>query len=94
MRGGEKSRLRSEAFYRSKRLRKGPFYVSRSIIAVSKAPAETGRSRAIGTSVRDRLEASASFIFGLGRRRTEQTFELGDHPDKAAWLLEDGIFDK
>lgn len=48
----------------------------------------------IGGPLRKRLETSASKIFDLGRRTTEQTFELGDHLDEAAVLLDEGIFDK
>lgn len=48
----------------------------------------------IPLSVRARLESSASRIFDLGRRTTEQTFELGDHLDEAAALLDEGIFDR
>ena len=33
----------------------------------------------IGHTTRDLLESSAAHIFDLGRRTTEQTFELGDH---------------
>ncbi|QSZ57742.1 hypothetical protein [Rhizobium sp. ZX09] len=48
----------------------------------------------IGHTTRDLLESSAANIFDLGRRTTEQTFELGDHLAKAADLLADGRFDK
>ncbi|MCW0002037.1 hypothetical protein OE766_27930 [Pararhizobium sp. YC-54] len=48
----------------------------------------------IGQSLRDQLETSATHIFELGRRTTEQTFELGDHLAQAADLLSDGRFDK
>lgn len=48
----------------------------------------------IDANLRARLESSASRIFDLGRRTTEQTFELGDHLDEAAALLDEGIFDK
>ncbi len=48
----------------------------------------------IGHTTRDLLESSAAHIFDLGRRTTEQTFELGDHLAKAADLLADGRFDK
>ncbi|WP_216333366.1 hypothetical protein [Rhizobium sp. X9] len=48
----------------------------------------------IDSKLRKRLETSASKIFDLGRRTTEQTFELGDHLDEAAVLLDDGVFDK
>jgi hypothetical protein len=48
----------------------------------------------IDSNLRKRLETSASKIFDLGRRTTEQTFELGDHLDEAAALLDEGIFDK
>lgn len=48
----------------------------------------------IGYATRDLLESSAAHIFDLGRRTTEQTFELGDHLAKAAELLADGRFDK
>jgi len=44
--------------------------------------------------LRDRLETRAAHIFDLGRRTTEQTFELGDHLAQAADLLSDGRFDK
>ncbi len=44
--------------------------------------------------VREQLETSAAHIFDLGRRTTEQTFELGDHLAQAADLLADGRFDK
>ncbi|GEM_PF-1062910 len=47
----------------------------------------------IGQTARDLLETSAAHIFDLGRRTTEQTFELGDHLAKAADLLADGRFD-
>ena len=45
-------------------------------------------------SVHQQLEASASHILDLGRRTTEQTFELGDHLASAASLLPEGAFDK
>lgn len=48
----------------------------------------------IAHTTRDLLESSAAHIFDLGRRTTEQTFELGDHLAKAADLLADGRFDK
>ena len=48
----------------------------------------------IDSNLRKRLETSASKIFDLGRRTTEQTFELGDHLDEAAVLLDEGVFDK
>lgn len=48
----------------------------------------------IEPSLQQQLETSASFIFDLGRRTTEQTFELGDHLASAAKLLADGTFDK
>ncbi|OCP21337.1 MULTISPECIES: hypothetical protein [unclassified Ensifer] len=48
----------------------------------------------IGQSLREQLETSAAHIFDLGRRTTEQTFELGDHLAQAADLLADGRFDK
>ncbi|CAN7507461.1 hypothetical protein LJR251_003459 [Rhizobium rhizogenes] len=48
----------------------------------------------IEPSRRDQLETSASYIFDLGRRTTEQTFELGDHLASAAELLADGTFDR
>ncbi|MGV1989463.1 hypothetical protein ACQZ5N_22865 [Agrobacterium sp. 22-221-1] len=48
----------------------------------------------IGHTTRDLLESSAAHIFDLGRRTTEQTFELGDHLSRAADLLADGRFDK
>ena len=48
----------------------------------------------IGHSMREQLETSAAHIFDLGRRTTEQTFELGDHLAQAADLLADGRFDK
>lgn len=48
----------------------------------------------IDSSLRARLESSASRIFDLGRRTTEQTFELGDHLHEAAALLDGGIFAK
>lgn len=48
----------------------------------------------IGHSMREQLETSAAHIFDLGRRTTEQTFELGDHLARAADLLADGRFDK
>ncbi|SCX92946.1 hypothetical protein [Rhizobium sp. NFACC06-2] len=47
----------------------------------------------IGHSMREQLETSAAHIFDLGRRTTEQTFELGDHLAQAADLLADGRFD-
>ncbi|MGV1917694.1 hypothetical protein [Rhizobium sp. 22-785-1] len=47
----------------------------------------------IGQTLRDQLETSAAHIFDLGRRTTEQTFELGDHLAQAADLLADGRFD-
>ncbi len=47
----------------------------------------------IGHTTRDLLESSAANIFDLGRRTTEQTFELGDHLSRAADLLADGRFD-
>ncbi len=47
----------------------------------------------IGHSMREQLETSAAHIFDLGRRTTEQTFELGDHLNQAADLLADGRFD-
>lgn len=47
----------------------------------------------IGHSMREQLETSAAHIFDLGRRTTEQTFELGDHLARAADLLADGRFD-
>ncbi|MDH1271374.1 hypothetical protein N5C81_27650 [Rhizobium pusense] len=47
----------------------------------------------IGHSMREQLETSAAHIFDLGRRTTEQTFELGDHLSRAADLLADGRFD-
>ncbi|WP_114835905.1 hypothetical protein U0027_20475 [Agrobacterium tumefaciens] len=47
----------------------------------------------IGHSMREQLETSAAYIFDLGRRTTEQTFELGDHLARAADLLADGRFD-
>lgn len=48
----------------------------------------------IGHTLREQLETSAAHIFDLGRRTTEQTFELGDHLAQAADLLADGRFDK
>ncbi|MBY5340447.1 hypothetical protein E0H35_30615 [Rhizobium leguminosarum bv. viciae] len=48
----------------------------------------------IGHTLREQLETSAAYIFDLGRRTTEQTFELGDHLAQAADLLADGRFDK
>ncbi len=48
----------------------------------------------IGHTLREQLETSAAQIFDLGRRTTEQTFELGDHLSRAADLLADGRFDK
>jgi len=48
----------------------------------------------IGQTLRDQLETSAAHIFDLGRRTTEQTFELGDQLAQAADLLADGRFDK
>jgi hypothetical protein len=48
----------------------------------------------IGQTLREQLEASAAYIFDLGRRTTEQTFELGDHLAQAADLLADGRFDR
>lgn len=44
--------------------------------------------------MREQLETSAARIFDLGRRTTEQTFELGDHLARAADLLADGRFDR
>ena len=44
--------------------------------------------------MREQLETSAAHIFDLGRRTTEQTFELGDHLAQAADLLADGRFDR
>jgi len=48
----------------------------------------------INGPLRKRLETSASKISDLGRRTTEQTFELGDYLDEVAVLLDEGIFDK
>nr|WP_245206657.1 MULTISPECIES: hypothetical protein [unclassified Rhizobium] len=48
---------------------------------------------AIDPAMRDELETRASLIFDLGRRTTEQTFELGDHLAAAAEMLTDGNFD-
>ncbi|MGO4624949.1 hypothetical protein AB4Z34_31395 [Ensifer sp. 2YAB10] len=48
----------------------------------------------IGQALRAQLESSAACIFDLGRRTTEQIFELGDHLTQAADLLADGRFDK
>jgi hypothetical protein len=48
----------------------------------------------IDASARDRLERTASVIFDLGRRSTEQTFELGDHLHSASELLAEGAFDQ
>ncbi|WP_137132605.1 hypothetical protein [Rhizobium sp. FY34] len=48
----------------------------------------------IDSNLRARLETSASRIFDLGRRTTEQTFEIGNHLDEAAVLLYEGVFDK
>ncbi len=45
-------------------------------------------------ALREQLETSAAHIFDLGRRTTEQTFELGDHLAQAADLLADGRFDR
>ncbi|MBB3612996.1 hypothetical protein [Rhizobium sp. BK602] len=47
----------------------------------------------IDASARDRLERMASFIADLGRRSTEQTFELGDHLHSASEVLAEGAFD-
>lgn len=47
----------------------------------------------IDASARDRLERMASFIADLGRRSTEQTFELGDHLHSASEVLAEGTFD-
>lgn len=48
----------------------------------------------IGDTLREQLETSAAHIFDLGRRTTEQSFELGDHLAQAADLLADGRFDR
>lgn len=48
----------------------------------------------IEPSLHKPLEASVSHILDLGRRTTEQTFELGDHFASAASLLPEGTFDK
>ena len=48
----------------------------------------------IEPSLHKSLEASVSHILDLGRRTTEQTFELGDHLASAASLLPEGTFDK
>lgn len=48
----------------------------------------------IDAAFRAMLEANATKIQALGRRSTEQTFELGDELAQAAALLTDGIFDK
>lgn len=48
----------------------------------------------IDSNLRARLESSASRIFDLGRRTTEQTFEIGNHLNEASVLLYEGIFDK
>ena len=48
----------------------------------------------INGPLRKRLETSASKISDLGRRTTEQTFELGDYLDEVAVLLDEGIFDR
>ena len=48
----------------------------------------------IEPSLHKSLEASVSRILDLGRRTTEQTFELGDHFASAASLLPEGTFDK
>ena len=45
-------------------------------------------------SVHQQLELSASRIFDLGRRTTEQTFEMGDLLSSTAMLLPEGTFDK
>jgi hypothetical protein len=47
----------------------------------------------IDASARARLESMASFIADLGRRSTEQTFELGDHLHSASEVLAEGAFD-
>ncbi|MBO9194847.1 hypothetical protein J5277_12085 [Rhizobium sp. 16-449-1b] len=47
----------------------------------------------IDASARARLESMASFIADLGRRSTEQTFELGDHLHSASEMLAEGAFD-
>jgi hypothetical protein len=49
----------------------------------------------IGDGVlRDQLEIRAVKVFDLGRRTTEQTFEIGEHLGAASELLADGLFDK
>lgn len=48
----------------------------------------------IEPAIHQQLEASVSHIVDLGRRTTEQTFELGDHLASAAELLTDGTFDR
>jgi len=50
---------------------------------------------AIDAALREQLESNATKIHALGRRSTEQTFELGDELDRAAALLpQEGILYK
>ena len=48
----------------------------------------------IAPNLHEHLESSASRITALGRRTTEQTFELGDYLEDAATLLSEGTFAK
>lgn len=51
-------------------------------------------SLSIGQNVRKQLEETASYLMNVTRRTTEQTFELGEHLERAATLLPDGLLDK
>lgn len=48
----------------------------------------------IGPETQARLEAFANSISDLGRRSTEQTFELGDYLNSAAEISPEGAFDR
>ncbi|WP_320200370.1 hypothetical protein RMR16_013570 [Agrobacterium sp. rho-13.3] len=48
----------------------------------------------IPTAVYTKLEDTASRIHELGRRTTEQTFELGDHLAQVAAILPEGTFNR
>lgn len=48
----------------------------------------------IGAHSRKALEATATGILALGRRSTEQAFELGDLLEQASALVEPGTFEK
>lgn len=51
-------------------------------------------ANAVAEDIKSQLEETAMFLISVSRRSTEETFELGEHLERAAGLLPDGTLEK